>query len=840
MKSQHSFQRKALVTAIATVSLMGGAAAQAQDQPVLEEILVTASAREQSMQDIPYNISAMSGTDMESRQITDQADLLRAISGVSVVDRGYRNSGTVNSIIIRGLNVDNGLNGDIALNAVPTVSTYVDNTPLFANFVLKDLERVEVLRGPQGTLYGSGSLGGTVRYITRKPNTEEVEGRINASYSQTEGSDGENLSLDGMINIPLGDKFALRAVAGRIDNDGIIDYVNAYKLNEFGEPLVDVGGGNCVSPREATDDQVLKNNACFGNQKDADTVEIDYARIALLWDVTDNLNIMASYHTQEDEIGARRSVTEGNNNQPVGSPLRFDYGDFESGQVLLEPSSREVDLYTLDVEWDLGFATLTSNSSTYEHEGYGESDNGGLWVSGGEEDPANSRDWVNLWYTGFARPAQRAERGYTDETFVQELRLVSNKSVAGFDWLAGAYYMDQEQTVYQDSYNPGMNEFNKACRSSGGGDLTAVDPVCASFWPRFYPELTERDLEYRRDVTFEEMALYGELTYNISDTLRVTGGLRWFDNKSVNDTILGFPLVVGWTSSEVPRSEDKDSDVLMKFNISWDMNESAMLYGTYSEGYRRGGANAVPSLANGDNFGEPNAEAIRSYGKDTVSNYEIGIKGQTDRLSYTVSAFYVDWQDPQLNTTTAWWSFYVADNGDEASTQGIEVELNGVLTNNLGYRLGYAYVKAELEQDFISTQTDTVRAPSGSTLPGTPEHVFSGSLDHSWEFSKDMALVSRLSAYYQSDSENFIDSSSLLNQTHEEFWLWNGSIALVSQNWDLTFYGKNLGDEDGVTGAFPSSHWSYDSGAFEGWYGNGNRQFITQPRTIGLSASYHF
>jgi iron complex outermembrane receptor protein len=352
--------------------------------------------------------------------------------------------------------------------------------------------------------------------------------------------------------------------------------------------------------------------------------------------------------------------------------------------------------------------------------------------------------------------------------------------------------------------------------------------------------LSERDLEYRRDVTFEELALYGELTYNISDTLRVTGGLRWFDNKSVNDTILGFPLVAGATSPEVPRSEDKDSDVLMKFNISWDMSESTMLYGTYSEGYRRGGANAVPSLDNGDPFGEPNAEAIRSYSKDTVSNYEIGIKGQTDRLSYTVSAFYVDWQDPQLNTTTAWWSFYVADNGDEASTQGIEVELNGVITNNLGYRLGYAYVKAELEQDFISTQTDTVRAPSGSTLPGTPEHVFSGSLDHSWEFSADMALVSRLSAYYQSEAENFINSSSPLNQTHEEFWLWNGSIAVVSQNWDLTFYGKNLADEDGVTGAFPSSYFGTDTGTFEGWYGNGNRQFITQPRTIGLSASYHF
>ena len=835
MIKHYGFKKRAIATAITTASLLGGnvVTVQAQGQPELEEIIVTASARKQSVQDIPYNISAMSGTEMEALQITDQADLLRSISGVSVVDRGYRNSGTVNSIIIRGLNVDNGLNGDIALNAIPTVSTYVDNTPLFANFVLKDIERVEVLRGPQGTLYGSGSLGGTVRYITRKPSTDGFEGRIDGNYSQTEGSDGDNISLDGMLNIPLGNKFALRASLGHIENDGIIDYVNSYQLNEFGEPMVNVGG-ECVSPRDASDQQVLNNGACYTNEKDADDVDIDYGRLALLWDATDNLNFLLSYHAQEDKVGARRATTVGNNNQPVGSPLRFDYDDLESGQVLLEPSTREVELLALDVEWDLGFATLTSNTSVYDNEGYGESDNGGLWVSGGEVDPANSRDWIaNFGYAGWPRPAQRAERGYEDETFVQEFRLVSNETVGGFDWLVGAFYMDQEQTVYQNSYNPGMNEFNDACRATG-------DPVCDNFWPRFYDGLTERDLEYSRDVDFEELAIYGELTYNISDTLRITGGLRWFDNETVNNTLFGYPLVEGWESEQLPTSKDADDDVLLKFNISWDMNDAAMLYGTVSEGYRRGGANAIPSLENGDPFGEPNADAIRSFEKDTVTNYEIGIKGKTQSLAYTVSAFYVDWQDPQLNTTTAWYGFYMADNGDAASTTGIELELDGYLTDSLHYRLGYTYVQAELDKDFVGTQLGDVIAPKGSKLPGTPENVFSGLLDNTWQLSGDLNLIGTVSAYYQSESENYINQDSLLNQTHDDFWLFNASLTLTTQNWDLSLYGKNLGDEEGVTGAFPSSHWSYDTGVFEDWYGNGNRQMISQPRTIGLAASYRF
>ncbi|GAB3292246.1 TonB-dependent receptor [Parahaliea aestuarii] len=832
-KDIQPFRRKLLASAVAA-GLMQVAGASLAQGPQLEEVLVTASAREQSVQDIPYNISAMQGSEIDAQQITDQADLLRAISGVSVVDRGYRNSGTVNSIIIRGLNVDSSLNGDISLNAVPTVSTYVDNTPLFANFVLRDIERVEVLRGPQGTLYGSGSLGGTVRYITRKPNPDEFEGQLTGGYSQTDGSEGDNTDLFGMVNIPFGSAAALRVSGGRIDNDGVIDYVNAYQLNEFGEPMVDAGNGNCVSPRDASNDQLLNNGACYRNAEDADDVEIEYAKAALAWDITDRLSVRGSYHHQEDEVGARRATTLGDNNQPEGSPLYQNYGDHESGQVLLEPSSREVDLMSLDVEWDLGFATLTSNSSWYDHEGVGDSDNGGLWVSGGEEAPEASRDWITAFgYSGWPRPAQRAERGYEDDTFVQELRLISNESVAGFDWLIGGFYMDQDTTVFQNSWNPGMNAFNEACRATGSA-------VCDNFWPRFYSGLTERDFEYRRDVQFEELAVYGDLTYNFSETFRATVGARWFDNETVNDTIMGFPLVEGWTSPEVPQSTDDDSDILLKLNVSWDMNDVAMLYGTVSEGYRRGGANAIPSLDNGDPFGEPNADAIRTYDKDTVTNYEVGIKGRLDNLSYTVSAFYVDWQDPQLNATSDWYGFFLAANGDEASTQGIEVELDGYLGDSFHYHLGYTYVKAELEADFISPQSGSVIAPEGSTLPGTPENVFSASVDNTWTLGSDWSLVARASAYYQSEAENYINQSSVINETFDSFWLLGASMSLVSGNWDVTLYGKNLGNDEGVTGSFTSGYWSYDTGVFENWYGNGNRQMIVQPRTIGLSANYRF
>ena len=284
MKTKTTFIKKPLVIAVGaalagTSPLTSAQSADTGSGP-MDEIIVTATRRSESVQDIPYNISAMSGDALELQNVVNQNDMLRAMHGITVIDRGYRNAGTVNSIVIRGLNVDNGLNGDIMLNAVPTVATYYDNTPLFANFLIKDVERVEVLRGPQGTLYGSGSLGGTVRYIGNRPNPEGFEADLEVDYSQTDGSDGDNIAFDAMVNIPLGETAAIRAIYSRIDNDGMIDYINAYQLNSSREPLVDVNG-SCVDPRAAADTEILSNPGCFESVKDADFVEIDYAKVSL-------------------------------------------------------------------------------------------------------------------------------------------------------------------------------------------------------------------------------------------------------------------------------------------------------------------------------------------------------------------------------------------------------------------------------------------------------------------------------------------------------------------------------------------------------------------------------
>ena len=155
MKS-YTFKKTALAAAISAACVLIASNAGAQtDETQLEEIIVTATAREQTIQEIPYNISAITGEDLEAAGISNETDLLRAVSGATVVDRGPRNSGLVNSIVIRGLNVGGGSEGDNSLNAIATVSTYVDNTPMYAGFVIRDLQRVELLRGPQGNRWQS-------------------------------------------------------------------------------------------------------------------------------------------------------------------------------------------------------------------------------------------------------------------------------------------------------------------------------------------------------------------------------------------------------------------------------------------------------------------------------------------------------------------------------------------------------------------------------------------------------------------------------------------------------------------------------------------------------------
>lgn len=778
--------RKTLTLAVAAGSALLLPEVGLAQGTVLEEVRVTATRRDESILDIPYNISAVSGASIEAALITDQAELLRSIAGVGIIDRGYRNSGTVNTIRIRGLNVDSSIVGDFATASAPTVSTYVNDTPVFANFVLKDLERVEVLRGPQGTLYGSGSLAGTVRYIMREPRFDEVSGKVSGGFSRTDGSDGWNWTTDGMLNLPLADTLALRVVAGKNDYDGITDYKNVYVLDNSGVPVAPGG--------------VLAPDAVYRDVEDADDVDIWFARAALRFQPNDRFDATLSYHTQSDDIGGRRGTTPGSNG--AGEP----YGDNELGSVQLEPSSRDIDLTSLEADIDLGFATLTSSTSYYEHSGDSVSENTGFYAQLG---------WLAAFYYNYPRPMASAVRGYDDKSFIQEVRLVSNTEGA-FDYLVGAYYQDQTIKSSQDSFLLGFKNWADAAFGPG----VVID---------------DQDFLYRRTEDFRDVSLYGELTWHIADTVHLTGGVRYFDNKSDIDTFQQISFYDGFRPSAEASFSRDDSDALFKINLSWDMNENTLVYGTVSEGYRRGGANAVPTVGF---FAEDPAWQL--YDADTVVNYELGIKGSRGPHTYTAALFYVDWNEVQLNSATTNWAFFAVQNGDEATSQGLELEVSGPLTEGLTYTLGYAYVDAELSADLLSADP-AVTAPvatDGTRLPGAPEHSLNMTLNYTRALTGDMNWTTRVDAYYQSSSENSISPSVRFAETLDGFQLWNLTTGVSTARWDVSLFAKNLFNEEGVTGTYKEEYMGTDP--TQNYFGNGAKDVISLPRTVGLAATYRF
>ncbi len=795
MSSNHRFYRTPLAAAIGGILAQASPVAVAQssdNEAALEEIVVTATRRESSVLDIPYNISAISGNTLEEALVVDNWELMRNVAGASVVDRGYRNAGVINSIMIRGLNLDGSALGDYALNTVPTVSTYVNDTPIFANFILKDIERVEVLRGPQGTLYGSGSLGGTVRYIMREPDLEAFSGSISGSVSQTADSGGQNYTGDIVLNVPLADTAAFRLSAGTLQYDGVVDYVNVYELDQNGIPVAPNG--------------VLDPAASYRSVEDADDVDIKYARAAIALEPTDTTKFTLSWHMQTDDIGGRRQQTNG----PDG--FGDSYGEREIGSVQLEPSSRDVDLVSLEAEIDLGFATLTSSTSSYNHEGDSVSENTGFYAQLG---------WLQFYYYNYPRPMASAVRTYSDEAFVQELRLVSNGDNA-IDWVVGAFYRDQDLNSTQQSFLRGFE--NWADTAFGDPDLIVRD----------------KDFDYERDETFTDLGVFGEVTWHFTDAFRVTGGLRYFENEFENDTFMSIGL---WDPAifqitDTAFFEESEDDVLFKINASVDLSNEMMLYGTVSEGYRRGGSNAVP--VSGPFAEDP---GWLTYDSDSVTNYEIGIKGTTDRLRYSAAVFMVDWDNVQLNTASSNWAFFTAANGDTARTAGLELELDGLIGNQWHYNVGYAYVDGELTGDaFAPTAAMGLLAGDGSPLPGTSEHTLNAALDYTRELGNGMTWMSRINGYYQSETQNSLGDFGRAPGTFmrelDGFTLWNFVTTVSKDNWDASLFVKNLTDEEGITGLFTEQYMG--TSPAQNYIGNGNKEFIAQPRTIGLNVTWHF
>jgi iron complex outermembrane recepter protein len=414
MRKNTGFQLSTLSAAIASTLISGYVEAQ---QPKLEEVIVTATRRPQSLQDIPINITSLSNALIERERIENLSDIARRVPGLTVVDQGPRSG---NTLTVRGLTVDSIAAPDLNNNGGGAVATYVGDVPIYVDLKLNDIDRVEVLLGPQGTLYGAGTLAGAIRYIPNKPQSDTLSYQARGDLYGMSHSDGTGYEGGGTINLPIiDDRLALRASLDYLDDPGFIDY----------NYLVRNPGVSNPQPLPADSDANIKN------QKDANTQQTWSGRVALRY-TGDNVDSTLTYYYQDMDIGGRQ----------VNYKDSFGTGKYESAARFEEPNKRKNELLSLETVADLGFADLTSAT------GYNE------YTENGQRDQTDFLLRARYGYEFFPSFVAYTREDADEDTFTQELRLVS-KDEGPFNWIVGAFYSHFKIDALSQEFYPGLDPY---------------------------------------------------------------------------------------------------------------------------------------------------------------------------------------------------------------------------------------------------------------------------------------------------------------------------------------------------------------------------------------------
>jgi len=819
------------------------AAASTSDDGGISEVLVTATRREASAQDVPLSITAISSDYLEKGGIADMADLARSMAGVSYTDKGPFGGVNGANLIIRGLNSEttSGLPA-AASPVVPPVATYVDDTPLFFSLQLQDLERVEILRGPQGTLYGSGSLGGTVRFVQHAPDLTGFDARVEATASGTAHTHEPNEAVNGMLNLPFSDTFAVRVNAGWSQDAGFINQPNLFRLDSAGVPVAAEPGNLFSAP------------VIYG-QKGVNAYDYHSARISALWKPSDQFHAQFSYYYQLSRAGGfpYAATSTAAFNEPI-SPATQPAGDFTNPalapQLFNAPvppgvdrlsdaeygvtTTRDrVDLAALTLEYDLGFATLTSATSWAHH------------VNDTSAD--ETQEYINFFffqslYGQNPRTFVKGVEGLNDRPVTQELRLAS-KAGERFEWVAGLFYNHQQTDIVEHDFIPGYLDFYSNCQATYGqsaGDGTTpsycgVGQTAYGIYNSVAGIPIVKDQAYIGDfeTTFKDLAAFGELTWHLTDALSLTGGARVFKQTVTVSQQTGLLYDGGpFFGPDAPIANLTQSDdwrkALWKVNVAYKLNPHNLVYATWSQGFRRGGVNALPPTEPGIGYTTP--PALTHLSPDTADNYEIGSKGTIGNwLKYSAAAFWIDWRNVQEGLQLTPLVLPASLNIGRATSKGFETEIEALLTSHFEARLDYTYDQTrltELNPLFVQPNTSAPPPALGSPLPGTPKSSVALGLQYGHVGIAGGELQVGVNARYQSA---VLPSLSATVPTIGGYAMLDARISFVAAHWMATVFGKNLTNNLGVT--------SYQDPAI---YGNRAQAIVSQPRTIGLTVSYSY
>jgi len=778
----------------AVMSILYGSSASADDN-ALQEVVVTATRRALSVQDVPISITAVAGATLEQAGIQDIAGLARSVAGVNYTDKGPYGGVAGSTLIIRGLNSEETGNLAFPSPIVPPVATYVDETPLFFNLRLSDLDHVEILRGPQGTLYGSGSLGGTIRFVQNAPDPSGFDAKVEAGASKTDHTHAVNDDFSGMLNLPIAETFAVRLNASLSNEAGFINQPNLFVLGAGGVPVPSNPGNILSLPETYSKDGVNS----YGYRS---------ARVAALWKPNEDFHAQLSYYYQ---------VSTGNG-YPYSSPAVYGVGSLSSTDVVLETVRDKVDLVALTLDYDLGFATLTSASSWARHSNQTLDDGTAVY---------ENFSFYQAYYGGNPRAVFDRRAGLDDKLSSQELRLTS-KAGGFFDWVAGAFFKNENSFIQDHEYYPGYDDFYNACvpiygsgsPQCGGGEYGLINNV-----PRIDGISLNKDQAYIGDFEthFTDLAVFGELTGHLTSAWSLTAGTRLFKQVVTQSQQTGLLFVgPGFIANESLTDEWRRP--LWKINTAYQLDRTNLAYATWSQGFRRGAVNALPPTEPG--YVTPTA--LTKVQPDTANNYEFGVKGTLqDRFRYSAAIYDIQWKNIQEGAQLTPLVLPGAINVGDGYSRGLELELFTKLTEHLSGQLGYTYDKTKLTSLSALAEIGLSIAPAtGSQLPGTPKNSLELGFDYGHIMIAGGEMRYAIDAHYQS---RVIPAISASVPIVAGYTIGNARTSFTRSHVTATLYVDNFTNALGIS--------SYTDPA---GYGNRYAAIVSQPRTIGFTIGYSF
>jgi iron complex outermembrane receptor protein len=774
-------------------------------QTSLDEVVVTASRRAAQAEDLPISITAVTGDSIAQGGIQDIADLAHSMAGISYADKGPFSGVNGSTLIIRGLNSE-ATGGQLALATpvVPPVATYVDDTPLFFSLRLQDLDHVEVLRGPQGTLYGSGSLGGTIRFVQNAPDFGGFDAKAEVTGSDTAHTHEPNGDVNGMLNFALSDTLAVRFNAGLAYDAGFINQPDLYVLNSQAQPIA-AQPGNLLSPpvtysRSGTNEYDYKNG-----------------RVALLWKPNDDFHAQLSYYYQ-------LSTGDG---FPYDSVL-FGVDTLSSSDHTQAHTNDQVNLVSLTLEQEFGFATLTSNTSWSHHVNRTDSDLTDLY--------ADFSFYPSL-YGANPRVIVTGHDKLDDKPITEEIRLAS-KTGGFFDWVGGLFYKHETTDIQEHEFYPGyLNYFNACVPLYGVSIGDGVTPSqCGIGETSFTPGQNTfvdgipivEDQAYIGDfeTTYTDLAAFGELTAHLTSDWSLTGGARVFRQtvEQAQQTGLLFDGPISIDNNSLSNAWNK---ALWKLNTSYQLDKTNLVYATWSQGFRRGGVNAIPAVEPAVNY--VTNPGLYKISPDTADNYEIGAKGTiANRFRYSADIFEIQWHHVQEGAQLTPLVLPASVNLGDAYSQGFETELDWAVDEHFTVQADYTYDHTKVSTiTALAIQGLSVPPPApGGPLPGTPKNSAALTLGYGHVNVGPGLFHGEVTAHYQSSLLPAVSSTIPIVPGYTTL---EARVSYQLPHWEVTLFGTNLTNVLGINSFSDPSN-------YQQFY----QALVSPPRTVGLTLAYSF